>query len=113
VTMTVEPDYRTEHELRSLLSAVHLRLADSVYEPKTGSESVSRFLAEAPVDACMKLADTWVRAIDKGFPTDRFTAEEQFMLEMVTAIYAEPSAAPGTAAVFARLLNEIGTAEAA
>lgn len=78
-----------EREVRPLLTDILAGLSDLLNDD--GNDSVRRFLADAPVDLCVRLADTWALAADLGLnPTQlmpRFSPEEQFLLELVTAIY--------------------------
>jgi hypothetical protein len=103
----------SEFRLRNLLNSVHSKVADAVYSPSPGSEVVSQFLALAPTDACVELADAWTWAQKYGMPEESFTPEERFLLELVEAVYSTQQTAPGTAAVFDRLLTETNIAEAA
>ena len=76
-----------EREVRPLLADILASLTDLL----DGGDSVRRFLADAPVELCIRLADTWALATDLGLEPlqllPRFSPEEQFLLELVTAIY--------------------------
>ncbi len=78
-----------EAELRELLGAILAGLSDLL--DGTGGESVRRFLADAPANHCVRLADAWALAGELGLDPaqllPRFTPEEQFLVELVTAIY--------------------------
>ena len=77
-----------EREVRPLLADILASLTDLLDD---GGDSVRRFLADAPVELCIRLADTWALATDLGLEPlqllPRFSPEEQFLLELVTAIY--------------------------
>jgi hypothetical protein len=78
-----------EREVRPLLADILASLSDLLDDH--GNDTVRRFLADAPVDLCVRLADTWALAADLGLDPrqlmPRFSPEEQFLLELVTAIY--------------------------
>ena len=78
-----------EADLRESLRAILGSLSDLLDGP--GHDSVRHFLADAPAEHCIRLADAWALATEMGLnPAQlkpRFTAEEQFLLELVTAIY--------------------------
>ena len=79
-----------ETEVRQLLGDILACLSDLL--TGSGHETVRRFLSDAPVHLCVRLADTWVLAGELGLEpvqlTPRFSPEEQFLIELVTAIYA-------------------------
>ena len=84
-----------EREVRPMLADILSGLADLLDDDDT----VRRFLSDAPTDLCIRLADAWALATDLGLEPlqlmPRFTPEEQFLLELVTAIYtAGRSAGP-------------------
>ena len=76
--------------IRPDLDAVRDAVADLLDEPGTGT--ADRFLAAAPVDACVRLADAWLSAEAVGLPADRaavaFDAEDRSLLELVAAVFA-------------------------
>ena len=76
-----------EREVRPMLADILSGLADLLDDDDT----VHRFLSDAPTDLCVRLADAWALATDLGLEPlqlmPRFTPEEQFLLELVTAIY--------------------------
>ena len=78
-----------EGELRPLLAAIRSALNDLL--AASGHDSLDRFLSVAPVEACVRLADTWAMAAGIGLDPhalkERFSPEEQFLIELVTAIY--------------------------
>ena len=78
-----------EREVRPLLAEILASLTDLLDDD--GGDTVRRFLADAPVELCIRLADTWALATDLGLEPlqllPRFSPEEQFLLELVTAIY--------------------------
>jgi hypothetical protein len=78
-----------EAELRDLLGEILVGLSDLL--DGTGGDSVRRFLADAPANQCVRLADAWALAGELGLDPaqllPRFTPEEQFLVELVTAIY--------------------------
>lgn len=78
-----------EREVRPMLADILASLSDLLDDD--GGDTVRRFLADAPTDLCVRLADAWALATDLGLePTQlmpRFSPEEQFLLELVTAIY--------------------------
>ena len=84
-----------EREVRPMLADILASLSDLLDDD--GGDTVRRFLADAPTDLCVRLADAWALATDLGLePTQlmpRFTPEEQFLLELVTAIYTAGRAA--------------------
>jgi hypothetical protein len=79
-----------EAELRGLLEAIRFSLED--LSAASGQETLNRFFDMAPVEACVRLADIWAIAEGIGLMPEtlksRFTAEEQFLLEIVTSIYS-------------------------
>lgn len=78
-----------EREVRPMLADILAGLSDLLDDG--GGDTVRRFLADAPTDLCVRLADAWALATDLGLEPlqlmPRFTPEEQFLLELVTAIY--------------------------
>ena len=95
--MTSEPTLTEERmmadlgaEVRSLAGVIRESLADLLFAP--GREIANRFLAVAPADACVRLADAWAVAEMLGLPVHELkaalSAEDQFLVETVTAVYA-------------------------
>ena len=84
-----------EREVRPLLADILASLSDLLTDD--GGDTVRHFLADAPVDLCVRLADSWALATDLGLEPlqllPRFSPEEQFLLELVTAIYTAGRAA--------------------
>ena len=84
-----------EREVRPMLADILASLSDLLDDE--GGDTVRRFLADAPTDLCIRLADAWALATDLGLePTQlmpRVSPEEQFLLELVTAIYTAGRAA--------------------
>lgn len=82
-------------EVRPLVAAVRAALAD--WPAETGTDAASRFLAAAPVEECVRLAELWAAAGPAG-PRGRarLPLEDQFVLDMVTATYsvAKPESHP-------------------
>ncbi len=78
-----------EREIRPMLADILAGLSDLLDDE--GGDTVRRFLSDAPTDLCVRLADAWALATDLGLEPlqlmPRFTPEEQFLLELVTAIY--------------------------
>jgi len=78
-----------EREVRPLLGGILAGLSDLL--EGDGTDTVHRFLADAPVDLCVRLADTWALADELGLDPAQllphFSPEEQFLIELVTAIY--------------------------
>ena len=102
--MTSEPTLTEERmmadlgaEVRSLTGVIRASLADLMFAP--GREIATRFLAVAPADACVRLADAWAVAELVGLPVHdlkaALSAEEQFLVETVTAVYAGGTTARG------------------
>ncbi len=87
-----------EAEVRPLVEVVRAAIADVMAGP--GGEPAGQFLAAAPVEACVRLADAWADAEAAGLDTDsvkaRFDAEDQLLIEIVTSVYtaARPGAGP-------------------
>jgi hypothetical protein len=85
-----------EAEVRPLLTAVRVALGDLL--TTSGKETLTQFLADAPVEACVRLGEVWDMARVLGVATDRakarFGPEDQFLIEFVTTVYGPPS--PGT-----------------
>jgi hypothetical protein len=84
-----------EDRLRPLLAAVRRVVADPLVSP--GKEVVRRFLADAPVAACVRLFEVWQSAAAAGAPLpellDRLAPEDRFVLDLVTTIYSIPDPA--------------------
>lgn len=99
----------TEPELRSLLAHAHAALTDSVYSSGHGPDQAFQFLAEAPTDLCVRIADAWGRAKASGVIDEHFSAEEHSLLEMVAGVY---TTTPVCCRAVDQLLGEIA-AEAA
>ncbi|OWK36312.1 hypothetical protein [Fimbriiglobus ruber] len=101
-----------EAEVRPLIGSLRTALVGVM--AASGTDSVSRFLSDAPVEACVRLADVWAVATAIGVPTDqvkaRFSPEEQFLIEIVTSVYsaARPTQNFGDLPELARLLDETG-----
>lgn len=103
-----------EAEVRPLVGAVRVALAEVM--AAAPHDAAGRFLALAPVDACVRLADVWAVAEAVGVPTaavrDRFGPEDQFLIDIVTSVYtaARPGQGPADADLpeLARLLDETG-----
>lgn len=102
-----------EAEVRPLVAVVRTALADAIAAP--AADGAGRLLAAAPVDACVRLADAWAVAHAVGLKPDRvrdrFDPEGQFVIDLVTSVYA--AARPGSGAhpdlpELARLLDEAG-----
>jgi hypothetical protein len=84
---------RLEAEILPLLDHVRGAVADPLVVP--GREVVRKFLADAPVDTCVKLFETWRMAEGEGTPVQvvagRMTPENRFILDLVTTIYSVPN----------------------
>lgn len=102
-----------EAEVRPLVAEVRTAIADAITAP--AADGAGRLLAAAPVDACVRLADAWAVAHAVGLRPDRvrdrFDPEDQFVIDLVTSVYA--AARPGTGPhpdlrELARLLDEVG-----
>ncbi len=82
-------------EAEPLVAAVRAALAD--WPAETGTDAASRFLAAAPVEECVRLAELWAAAGPAG-PRGRarLSLEDQVVLDMVTATYsvARPESHP-------------------
>ena len=78
-----------ECEVRPLLADILASLSDLL--DGDDGDTIHRFLADAPTELCLRLADTWALAVDLGLDPEqlmpRFSPEEQFLIELVTAIY--------------------------
>jgi hypothetical protein len=85
-----------EAEVRPLLDEVRATLGDML--TTSGKDTLTRFLADAPVEACIRLGEVWDMAQSLGVPTEqvkaRFNPEDQFLVDFVTTVYGPPS--PGT-----------------
>ncbi len=82
-------------EARPLVAAVHAALAD--WSAETGTDAAGRFLAAAPVDECVRLAELWAAAGPSGpRGRERLPLDDQVILDMVTATYsvARPDSHP-------------------
>ena len=77
-----------EREVRPMLADILASLSDLLDDD---GDAVRRFLADAPTELCLRLADAWTLAEDLGLDPaqlmPRFSPEEQFLIELVTAIY--------------------------
>lgn len=86
-----------EGELQSQITEIRASLSDLMVSP--GHEVTSRFLAEAPVEECVRLADTWAVAEAVGMPLgqikSRLSPDDQLVLELVTGIYSARTAGRG------------------
>ena len=79
-------------ELLPLLDVVREAVADQLFGPTR--HAVNRFLADAPIGACVKLYEAWAAANAAGLMTDPFldtlTPENRFILDLVSTIYSVP-----------------------
>ena len=101
-----------ESEVRPLVETIRIALISLM--TATGQETVEKFFSIAPVEACVRLADAWAFALavglDMGSFRERFDLEEQFLIDLVTAIYTD--ALPAHAGILsdlpelARLIDE-------
>lgn len=82
-----------EAEVRPLVAVIRSALSERIFGP---GDSVSDLMESVPIDTCTRLADVWSAAAI-GTPTDAFLArfgpEEQFILELVTSVFAPQRAA--------------------
>ena len=80
-----------ETEVRPLVETIRTDLACLM--TASGQETVEKFFAIAPVEACVRLADAWALAVAVGLDMDtfrdRFDPEAQFLIDLVTSIYTD------------------------
>lgn len=98
-----------ETEVRPLLAVIKSALSESIFGP---GDSVTDLMDAVPIDTCIRLAEVWSAAAGGTSGDDllaRFPPEEQFILELVTSVFApQHPAAPGRSgpAYLDRLLDE-------
>jgi hypothetical protein len=85
----------SEGEIRPLLAVIRSAMSERIFRP---GDSVADLMEAVPVDTCTRLAEVWT-AMTGGIPSDallaRFGPEEQFILELVTSVFAPQRPAPG------------------
>lgn len=97
-------------EVRPLLAVIRSALSERIFK---AGDSVSDLMATVPIDTCARLAEVWTAAVGNRQPEPLlklFDPEEQFILELVTSVYAPqwPSVPGRTApAGLGRLLDDV------
>jgi hypothetical protein len=98
-----------EAEVRPLVAVIKSAMSERIFGP---GDSVSDLMETVPIDTCTRLAEVWSAATG-GYPADgllaRFGPEEQFILELVTSVFApQRPAVPGRLAQdkLGRLLDD-------
>jgi hypothetical protein len=97
-----------EAEVRPLVAVIRSALSERIFGP---GDSVSDLMESVPMDTCARLAEVWSQGTG-GAPADallaRFGPEEQFILELVTSVFApqRPAAGRPTPGNLGRLLDE-------
>lgn len=97
-----------EAEARPLLAVIRSALSERIFGP---GDSVSDLMESVPIDTCARLAEVWTAATGGTTPDGllaRFGPEEQFILELVTSIFApqRPTAGRPDVGSLGRLLDE-------
>src|SRR5205814_3298195 len=85
-----------EAEVRPLVAVIRSALSERIFGP---GDSVSDLMDTVPIDTCVRLAEVWSAATGGNPPhalLARFGPEEQFILELVSSVFApQRPATPG------------------